>query len=74
MHEPKRQLYAKIYTALKPGGNYIEGDAVTTAVHEAAFLAKYAEAVAQVPAAEDGDYHIVAPQQWWVDVLLRAGL
>lgn len=61
LHEPKRQLHAKIYTALKPGGKYIEGDAVTTAAHEAAFLAEYAEAVAQMPSAEDGAYHMDVP-------------
>jgi tRNA (cmo5U34)-methyltransferase len=61
LHGPKRQLYAKIYAALKPGGNYIEGDAVTTAAHEAAFLAEYAAAVAQIPSAEDGAYHIDVP-------------
>ncbi len=61
LHGPKRQLYAKIYAALKPGGKYIEGDAVTTAAHEAAFLTGYAEAVAQVPSAEDGAYHIDVP-------------
>jgi tRNA (cmo5U34)-methyltransferase len=61
LHEPKRQLYAKIYAALKPGGKYIEGDAVTTAAHEAAFLAEYTEEVAQMPSAEDGAYHIDVP-------------
>ncbi|MCB0110399.1 MAG: methyltransferase domain-containing protein [Caldilineaceae bacterium] len=61
LHEPKRRLYAQIYAALKPGGRYIEGDTVTTAVHEADFLAEYAEEVAQVPSAEDGAYHIDVP-------------
>lgn len=61
LHESKRHLYAKIYAALKPGGKYIEGDTVTTAAHEAAFLADYAAAVAQAPAAGDGAYHIDVP-------------
>ena len=61
LHEPKRQLYAKIYAALKLGGKYIEGDAVTTAAYEAAFLAEYVEEVTQVPSTEDGAYHIDVP-------------
>lgn len=61
LHEPKRQLYAKIYAALKPGGKYIEGDAVTTAALEAEFLAGYTRQVEQAPPAEDGAYHIDVP-------------
>jgi len=61
LHGPKRQLYAKIYAALKPGGKYIEGDAVTTAALEAAFLAEYTRQVEQAPPAEDGAYHIDVP-------------
>ena len=61
LHEQKRQLYAKLYAALRPGGNYIEGDAVTTAAHEAAFLTAYAEEIAQVPSAAAGAYHIDVP-------------
>lgn len=61
LHEPKHQLYAKIHAALKPGGKYIEGDAVTTAAHEAAFLVEYAKMVAQTPVTEAGAYHIDVP-------------
>ena len=61
LHEPKRQLYAKIYAALKPGGKYIEGDTVTTAAWEAEFLAAYTRQVAQAPRPEDGAYHIDVP-------------
>jgi len=61
LHEPKRQLYAKIYAALKPGGKYIEGDAVTTAALEAEFLAGYTRQVEQAPPVEDGAYHIDVP-------------
>jgi len=61
LHEPKRQLYAKIYAALKPGGKYIEGDAVTTAALEAEFLTEYTQQVEQAPPATDGAYHIDVP-------------
>ncbi|MEZ4734543.1 MAG: class I SAM-dependent methyltransferase [Caldilineaceae bacterium] len=61
LHEPKRQLYAKIYAALKPGGKYIEGDAVTTPAREAAFLAEYTRQLEQAPPAGDGAYHIDVP-------------
>lgn len=61
LHEPKRQLYAKIYAALKPSGKYIEGDTVTMVAWEAEFLAAYARQVEQAPPAEDGAYHIDVP-------------
>lgn len=75
LHEPKRQLYAKIYAALKPRGKYIEGDAVTTVALEAEFLAEYTQQVEQAPPAADGAYHIDVPLSIDTqrDLLLSAG-
>jgi tRNA (cmo5U34)-methyltransferase len=57
----KRELYAKIHTALKPGGKYIEGDSVIPLEMESQFLAEYHESVAGMPPADDGYYHIDIP-------------
>lgn len=75
LHEAKRQLYAKIYAALKPGGKYIEGDTVTTAAWEAEFLAAYTRQVEQAPPAEAGAYHIDVPLAMATqrDLLLAGG-
>ena len=59
--DTKRELYKKIHAALKPGGSYIEGDSVTLAEMESQFLAEYHEQVADVPQAQDGEYHIDVP-------------
>lgn len=61
LHETKRTLYRKIHMALKPGGRYIEGDAVTHPDGEAAFLNEYAEQMVNLPDAENGDHHIDLP-------------
>jgi len=61
LRDTKRELYMKIYTALKPGGKYIEGDSVIPVEMEGQFLAEYHEHVATVPPAKDGHYHIDVP-------------
>jgi tRNA (cmo5U34)-methyltransferase len=61
LHDAKRNLYRKIYTALKPGGKYIEGDSVTTPEMEGQFLAEYHEQLDGLSQAEEGEYHIDVP-------------
>jgi tRNA (cmo5U34)-methyltransferase len=61
LHDTKRELYRKIHAALKPGGKYIEGDSVTSAVMERQFVAEYHEQMAGMPQAQDGQYHVDAP-------------
>lgn len=61
LHDAKHRLYKKIRAALKPGGKYIEGDAVTTDAWEGQFLAEYREQMALVASAEPGMYHIDVP-------------
>ena len=54
LRDTKRELYAKIRAALKPGGKFIEGDAVIPLDMESQFLDEYYEDAATVPAASDG--------------------
>jgi len=61
LHDTKRNLYRKIHAALKPGGKYIEGDAVTTAEMEDQFLDEYNKELDSMPPAQDGHYHIDLP-------------
>jgi tRNA (cmo5U34)-methyltransferase len=61
LRDTKRKLYRKIHAALKPGGKYIEGDAVTCAEMEYQFLAEYNQQIEGMPPAEDGHYHIDLP-------------
>jgi tRNA (cmo5U34)-methyltransferase len=61
LRDTKRKLYVRIHTALKPGGKYIEGDAVTRADMESQFLAEYHQQLAGMPQAEDGHYHVDVP-------------
>jgi tRNA (cmo5U34)-methyltransferase len=60
-HPEKLKLYRKIWDALKPGGRYIEGDSVTLPAMEPQFLAAYEAAIAAMPPAEAGSYHIDLP-------------
>ena len=75
LKDTKRTLYRKIYTALKPGGMYIEGDSVTRPDTEHQFLREFQESLARVPQAEDGYYHIDIPFSidTQKDLLLDAG-
>lgn len=57
----KRNLYKKIHAALRAGGKYIEGDAVTTVALEGQFLDEYNRQLTGVPEAEDGHYHVDVP-------------
>lgn len=59
--DTKRELYAKIRTALRPGGKYIEGDSVIPSEMESQFIDEYYEEAATVPPARDGYYHIDIP-------------
>jgi tRNA (cmo5U34)-methyltransferase len=61
LHDKKRELYAKIHAALRPGGKYVEGDSVVPADMESQFLDEYYEEAATVPPAPDGHYHIDIP-------------
>jgi len=61
LRNTKRELYAKIRAALKPGGKYIEGDAIIPVDMESQFLDEYYEESATVPLAPDGHYHIDIP-------------
>jgi len=61
LRDTKRELYAKIHAALRPGGKYIEGDSVVPADMESQFLDEYYEEAATVPPAPEGHYHIDIP-------------
>lgn len=61
LRDTKLQLYRKIHTALRPGGKYIEGDSVVFAETESELLAEYHEHTADMPDAQDGQYHIDIP-------------
>ena len=61
LHDTKRELYAKIRAALKPGGTYIEGDSVVPAEMESQFLDEYYEESTTVLPAPEGTYHIDIP-------------
>ena len=61
LRDTKRELYAKIRAALRPGGKYVEGDAVIPLDMESQFLDEYYEDAATVPPATDGHYHIDIP-------------
>ena len=61
LRDTKRELYAKIHTALRPGGKYVEGDSVVPADMESQFLDEYYEEAATVPPGPDGHYHIDIP-------------
>ena len=75
LRDTKLELYRKIHAALKPGGKYVEGDSVVFAETESQCLAEYYAYTADMPDAQDGQYHIDVPftlerQQ---AVLLEAG-
>ena len=59
--DTKQKLYQKIYLALKPGGQYIEGDTVTRKDMENEFLAEYEGQIKQMLPAANGHYHIDIP-------------
>jgi len=61
LRDTKRELYAKIHAALRPGGTYVEGDSVIPSDMESEFLDEYYEDAATVPSAPDGNYHIDIP-------------
>jgi tRNA (cmo5U34)-methyltransferase len=61
LRDTKRELYARIHAALRPGGKYVEGDSVVPVDMESQFLDEYYEEVATVPPAPDGHYHIDIP-------------
>ena len=61
LRDTKRELYARIHAALKPGGKYIEGDSVIPVDAEAEFLDGYYADAATVPPAPDGHYHLDIP-------------
>jgi tRNA (cmo5U34)-methyltransferase len=61
LHDTKRTLYSEIHTALKPGGKYVEGEAVVPLEMEGEFFAEYQREAATVPPADDGYYHIDIP-------------
>jgi len=54
----KRQLYGRIYQALKDGGKYVEGDYVVSVEEAAQLLSAYRE---RVEGDEEGAYHIDIP-------------
>ena len=61
LHHPKRELYARIHAALKPGGKYTEGDSVVPLEMESQFRAEFDAEIASVPPADDGYYHADIP-------------
>jgi tRNA (cmo5U34)-methyltransferase len=61
LRDTKLQLYRRIHAALKPGGKYVEGDSVVLAETESELLAEYHELTADMPDAQDGQYHIDIP-------------
>jgi len=61
-HETKRNLYARIRAALKPGGAYVEGDYYASSPEEEVqLLERRAELLRQVAPGEEGLYHIDIP-------------
>lgn len=75
LHDTKCKLYMKIHAALKPGGKYIEGDAVTLPEMENQFLVEYHAQVASVPLAQEGHYHLDVPfsMETQKSLLMEAG-
>jgi tRNA (cmo5U34)-methyltransferase len=61
LRDTKLRLYRRIHAALKPGGKYVEGDSVVFAETESELLAEYHEYTADMPHAQDGQYHIDVP-------------
>jgi tRNA (cmo5U34)-methyltransferase len=61
LRNTKLELYRRIHAALKPGGKYVEGDSVVFAETESELLAEYHEHAANMPDAQDGQYHIDIP-------------
>lgn len=74
--EPKRRLYTKIKTALKPGGLYIEGDYIAeNNEEEGRMLATYNQQIAGLDGFQEGAYHIDIPftVETQIKLLLEAG-
>lgn len=62
LHETKRDLYARIRAALKPGGVFVEGDYYPlTREDEERFLARRADLVSRLAPGEADLYHIDIP-------------
>lgn len=61
LHEPKTELYRRIWQCLKPGGLYIEGDYIVSPQEERAALAAFFEAAHGVDGAEQGLFHLDIP-------------
>lgn len=59
--EVKTGLYQKIQRALKPDGQYIEGDYVVSAEEAEALLARYQAIVAQFALDDANQYHLDIP-------------
>ena len=61
-HEQKIQLYSRIYSALKPGGKYIEGDYMVIEQKDEDFYFKESERIRKEQNIADGEfYHYDTP-------------
>lgn len=59
--EPKQALYERIRRALKPGGQYVEGDWVVAPEKEQALLEAHRAQVGERESAGEGAYHVDIP-------------
>ena len=74
-HSEKLRLYRSVYSGLKPGGLYIEGDYVVTKEEEEECLKRYVQLRKTHPEASNGAYHIDIPfcPETQLQLFLNAG-
>jgi len=57
----KKNLYSRIFNALKPGGLYVEGDYVVSRAKEVFVLAAYQDMIGPGFSDQEGQYHLDLP-------------
>jgi tRNA (cmo5U34)-methyltransferase len=74
-YNEKFRLYRSIYSGLKPGGSYIEGDYVVTEEEEKECLKRYERLRRTHPEVSNGAYHIDIPfcSETQLQLFLKAG-
>jgi tRNA (cmo5U34)-methyltransferase len=73
LHDTKRELYARVYEALRPGGLYIEADYMVSPEREEELLEAYSVQVDELGLHCDGSHHIDIPFSVSTQVALLAG-
>jgi len=73
--ERKRRLYERVRLALRPGGEYLEGDYVVSEERSRRLLAEYEQRMRSLENPEQGAYHVDIPLSWQTQrrLLLGAG-